>query len=357
MACAQLFLSHSCPSPPSQPYDAAYHAENNIKHLSFHSYLRQKNVAANKPGQSYIPPLEEDSYTVKVPCPSGNHPAWPAGICTKCQPSAITLQRQPYRMVDHVEFAHPHLIEDLLTFWRKTQMQRFGFLLGKYEPYNDVPMGIKAVVEAIHEPPQQGELDGLTIGTPWEDQERVTNLATQCDLQVVGMIYSDLTPVDLEKEPEKVGQVSCKRHKDSFFLSGCEVIFSSKLQFGKPNVSRFSNTGQFNSKFVTCVLTGEPDGGIDVAAYQISEQGMAVVKADMAEASVNPGVMRVQQSEGERYVPDVFFRYKNEYKIEVKESAKPTFPVEYLLVNVSNRKIAFLLPTIAESLYHLFFYF
>lgn len=241
-------------------------------------------------------------------------------------------------MVDHVEFAHSHLIEDLLTFWRKTQSQRFGFLLGRYEPYHDVPMGIKAVVEAIHEPPQQGEIDGITLGLPWEDQERVVNLASECGLQVVGMIYSDLTPIDPEKEPEKVGQVLCKRHKDSFFLSGCEVMFSSKIQAGKPNPSRFSMSGKFNSKFVTCVLTGEPDGGIDVAAYQISEQGMAVVNADMAEASVNPNVIRVKKSEGERYVPDVFFRYKNEYNIEVKESAKPTFPVEYLLVNVSRKK-------------------
>ncbi|KAJ1029997.1 hypothetical protein NDA16_000910 [Ustilago loliicola] len=322
---------------PLEPYDSKYHTENSIKHLSFHAYLRKQDIATNKPSQSFIPPLEEADYTVKKPCPSGSHPSWPAGICTKCQPSAITLQRQPYRMVDHVEFAHPDLIENILTFWRSTATQRFGFLLGRYEAYPDVPMGIKAVVEAIHEPPQEGELDGLTLGVPWEEQPRIEKLAKLCGLEFVGMIYSDLSPADpTHQDPSMAGKVVCKRHKDSFFLSGIETIFAAQLQLGNPNPSRFSSSGRFNSKFVTCILSGTEEGAIDVSAYQISEQGMGMVQADMIEASVNPNIIRVKPSEGERYVPEVFYRYTNEYKIDVKESAKPTFPVEYLIVTATH---------------------
>ncbi|KIS72305.1 putative nuclear protein localization factor and ER translocation component [Mycosarcoma maydis] len=322
---------------PLEPYDSKYQTENNIKHLSFHAYLRKQDIATNKPSQSFIPPLEEVDYSVKKPCPSASHLSWPAGICTKCQPSAITLQRQPYRMVDHVEFAHPDLIENILSFWRSTATQRFGFLLGRYEAYHDVPMGIKAVVEAIHEPPQEGELDGLTLGVPWEEQPRVEKLAKLCGLEFVGMIYSDLSPADpTHQDPSLAGKVVCKRHKDSFFLSGIETIFAAQLQLGNPNPSRFSSTGRFNSKFVTCILSGTEEGAIDVSAYQISEQGMGMVQADMIEASVNPNIIRVKPSEGERYVPEVFYRYTNEYKIDVKESAKPTFPVEYLIVNATH---------------------
>jgi nuclear protein localization protein 4 homolog len=54
------------------------------------------------------------------------------------------------------------------------------------------------------------------------------------------------------------------------------------------------------------------------------------------EASINPSLMRVSLSDSTKYIPDVFYKYKNEYNIMIKESAKPTFPVEYLLITVLN---------------------
>ncbi|CAO1612763.1 unnamed protein product [Sympodiomycopsis kandeliae] len=324
---------------PLEPYDPAYRQEHAIKHMSFHSYLKKLDVATNssKPAQTYIPPLEEPNYSVRIPCPSGQHPSWPDGICTKCQPSAITLTSQEYRMVDHVEFSHSQHIENLLSFWRSTGAQRYGFLLGHYEPYDVVPMGIKAVVEAIHEPPQEGETDGLTLGVPWDDQQRVEELARSCGLQIVGQIYTDLTAADpTHTDPQLAGKVLCKRHKDSFFMSSLETIFAAQLQAANANASKFSMTGKYGSKFVTCVLSGTEEGAIDISAYQISEQGVGMVKSDMIEASISPNTIRVQPSEGKRYVPEVFHKYKNEYGIEIKESAKPTFPVEYLLITLTN---------------------
>jgi nuclear protein localization family protein 4 len=57
-------------------------------------------------------------------------------------------------------------------------------------------MGVKVVVEGIWEPPQEGEVDGLTVQTPWEEQARVEEIAGWCEkgLGVTGMIYTDLTP-------------------------------------------------------------------------------------------------------------------------------------------------------------------
>jgi nuclear protein localization family protein 4 len=192
-------IVHS-PPPRSQPYDATYQATHQIKHLSFHAYLRKLTAGTSTnpaSSASQLPPLTPLNYRVRVPCTSGGHAPWPAGICSKCQPSAITLQSQPFRAVDHVEFATPRMIESFLDGWRRTGKQRFGVLLGRARPYEKVPMGIRVVVEAIHEVSQEGEVDGLTLGEGvGEEEEIVKNVAGWCQrgLQVVGMVFTDLTP-------------------------------------------------------------------------------------------------------------------------------------------------------------------
>jgi len=239
-------------------------------------------------------------------------------------------------MVDHLEIASQDIIERFLQAWRATGLQRFGWLIGRYEPYDKVPMGIKAVVEAVYEPPQEGELDGFTLGIPWEDESRIRELAKMAStpLSIVGYIFTDLDP-----DPEDRTKSIYKRHPQSFFVSSLEAIFAATIQKANPTPSRSSPTGAFGSRLVTAILTATEDGKVDISAYQVSEQACAMVDADMIEASVDPGIVRVKEEDrsqsAARYVPDVFFRYKNEYNLEVKKSAKPCFPVEYLLVNVS----------------------
>ncbi|KAF7339992.1 hypothetical protein MVEN_01916900 [Mycena venus] len=304
---------------PLEPYNALYHKEHAIKHLSYHAYLKQITPKQTASATSSLPPLSPLSYKVKVPCPSG-HPSWPAGICTSCQPSAITLQSQPFRMVDHLEIASTDVIDRFLHAWRTTGFQRFGWLIGRYEPYDKVPMGVKAVVEAIYEPPQEGELDGLTLGLPWEEEPRIRELSASAStpLTVVGYIFTDLTPTEEDRSKNIY-----KRHPGSFYMSSLEAIFAATMQKANPTPSKSSPTGQFSSRLVTAILTATEEGQVDIAAYQVSEQACAMVEADMIEASVDPGITS-------------FFSFKNEYGLEVKKTAKPAFPVEYLLVNVTH---------------------
>lgn len=63
-----------------------------------------------------------------------------------------------------------HTVADrFLDFWRKTGNQHFGYLYGRYTEHKDIPLGIRAEVAAIYEPPQVGPaLKGLSALLGWK---------------------------------------------------------------------------------------------------------------------------------------------------------------------------------------------
>jgi len=222
------------------------------------------------------------------------------------------------------------MVDSFISFWRSTGLQRFGYLYGRYEPYDEVPLGIKAVVSAIYEPAQKSFVDGVELDE--KENVNVDELARMLNLKRIGLIYTDL----MEYQGTKgIGLVAYKRNPESFFLSSAECIFIGRQQLANPNRSKYSHSGYFGSKFVSVIVSGDEKNQIHLSAYQISVTGMALIRDEIIDATLDPNLISVRDSTSTQYIPEVFYKYQNKYGVTVQEVAKPTFPLDYLLVTLT----------------------
>lgn len=341
---------------PIEPYDENYLSENKIKHMSFHAYVRKmqdRNRSSGLPLETnLLVDFVDDLYRKTHNVGKGKK----FNIKEMAQP--IFLERQPFRLVDHVEFETSAVVDGFLQAWRKTGVQRFGYLYGRYEPHLDVPLGIKAVVSCIYEPPQQAKEEEVELELPDRREEAVNGMANMLGLVKLGVIYTDL-----KDDGTKKGTVLFKRHAGTFFLSSPEIYFAATLQNAYPSPSRYTTTGKFGSKFVTVVVSGNEKQEISLEAYQVSNQAMALVKSEIVFATQEATEMCVRESnlstsnhslseqasngsneanmgengaEAEVYVPDILFKNTNEYGATFIHRADPSFPVEHFIVNVGH---------------------
>lgn len=277
--------------------------------------------------------LENPNCCVRSGCVE--HPPWPEGICTKCQPRPVTLDIQPFRMIDYVQFENAGIMEGFLDYWRKTGKQRVGILLGYYLPFDNPgapPLAIKAVVAVIYEPPQTSTNRSVTINCPLEELLSPTAKAVNrgLGLRPVGWIFTDLTA-----DTSNNGTVKHYRGSmDTFFLSSQECITAARLQNLYPTVCRHSPDGYFGSRFVTVVVTGDSERQIHFEGYQVTNVGMALERANVLLPTYDaPELGYIRETTKEQFVPEVFYSAKDKYGNTVTNVARP-LPIEYLLINM-----------------------
>nr|CAG4644779.1 EOG090X05T8 [Leptodora kindtii] len=286
---------------PLEPYDPTYLEQHNIKHMSFHSYLRKMSSGY---GSGKFADLDNISCRIKADCTA--HPPWPRGVCSKCQPKAITLNRQVYRHVDNVMFENPNLVERFLHYWRVTGRQRVGLLYGRYEVHLDVPLGIKAVVSAIYEPPQESTRDSVQLLDD-PNGELVKSISSKLGMSEIGWMFTDLVAEDAAK-----GTVRHFRHAATHFLSAQECIMAGHFQSTHPNACRNSSSGYMGSKFVTICVTGDSQHQVHMEGYQVSNQCEALVRDGcLVPTKDAPELGFIRQSSAQMYVPDVFYKIEN----------------------------------------------
>nr|CAG4641682.1 EOG090X05T8 [Eurycercus lamellatus] len=308
---------------PLEPYDEAYLKEHNIKHMSFHAYLRK--LSSRLDGGKYAN-LDNISCRIKPGCTG--HPPWPKGVCSKCQPKAITLNSQPYRHVDNVVVENPNLVERFLHYWRVTGRQRIGFLYGRFDVHLDVPLGIKGIAAAIYEPPQESTRHSVRL-LPDPHQPLVDRLAAKLGLICIGWIFTDLVTEDASK-----GTVRHFRNADSHFLSAQECIMAGHFQSLHPNPCPLSSDGHFGSKFVTICVTGtliksgDSQHQVHMEGYQVSNQCQALVRDEcLVPTKDAPELAYVHESTAEKYIPDVYYKGSKEKKMVKKGAGEKGYTV------------------------------
>lgn len=312
---------------PLEPYDMSYLSSQTppIKFVSFHGYLKSRKSGIDK--GKYLN-LESLDCKIKPGCT--DHLPWPKGICNKCQPSSVYLNRQTFRHVDNVMFENGQIIDKFLNFWRRSGHQRIGFLYGRYEAFDGVPLGIKAVVSAIYEPPQSTSQNHVELQLPDPNQEKIDSMSKKLGLTCVGWIFTDLIIEDARQGTVK----NFRGNSDTYFLTADECIMAGHFQNVHKNVSKYSSENFFGSKFVTVVVTGDAENQIQFQGYQVSNQCASLVRDKCIIPTYDaPELAYIKESTDYKFTPDVYFREKDKYNNEVTKKARP-LPVEYLIIDM-----------------------
>jgi len=302
-----------------EPWDENYLKEKEIKFMSFHAYMRQQTAGVDK-GKYFK--LDKFKAASRLDPTSGKRTVYDL-------PSAVTLNRQKFRHVDNIVFENREIVDRFLNYWRASGHQRMAYLYGRYTKHTDVPLGIKAEVCALYEPPQTSTVNSLQFFEVDPKLDAVEFVAMKLGLVKVGWIVSDLVPAD-----NTGGPVKNFRNADTHFLTAEEVLTAATLQNKYPNPCRLASDGSYGSKFATVVVSGDKDLQISFEGYQVSNQCMSLVADDALLPTIDaPELGYVRESTDQMFVSDVYYKMKDKYGNEVTKMARP-LPLEYLLTEV-----------------------
>jgi nuclear protein localization family protein 4 len=179
------------------------------------------------------------------------------------------------------------------------------------------------------------EVDGFELLDD-ENDKLADALAAGIGMTRVGWIFTDLHVDPALKAPANVSFTRDMSDTTTVFTAG-ELLQAAYLQSQRPNIvsRKYCSEGNFGSKFVSVVMSGDKDNFAAPTAFQASNEAVAMAKADiLAPSTTAANEMLVQLSDDTRYVPEIYYTHKNEYNKEVKSSASPSFPSDYLMCDM-----------------------
>uniref|UniRef100_A0A3B0MLE3 NPL4 family, putative zinc binding region/NPL4 family, putative n=2 Tax=Theileria annulata TaxID=5874 RepID=A0A3B0MLE3_THEAN len=186
------------------------------------------------------------------------------GIINKL-PKSITIRHQKYRHVDHLEMMNVEEVRRFANFWLnelQMSLQRIGWMYGYYTEDQHYPYGIRAVCEAIYEPPQYSNINDVIM---IEDEMlmNVDKIAERLGLERIGMIFTRLP--------------------NECFLTARELIRVIEMQYN--SLKHIHYTGYPISTMVTCTMSPDDNGQPVLNAYMASDLALALFRDELFTSS------------------------------------------------------------------------
>ncbi|KAL3910417.1 MAG: hypothetical protein SGARI_002135, partial [Bacillariaceae sp.] len=141
--------------------------------------------------------------------------------------------------------------------------------------------GIKAVVAAIYEPPQEPDPDAAEGFEQLDDphEAKVEAVANMLGLKKVGWIVGGgKKKTRTDDGPE-----------EEYVLTAAEIIMAAELQLEAAE-------GVEETPFVTVKVVQDDQGGVSVEAFQVSQQCMAMVAEEALEIGPNPAACNINET-------------------------------------------------------------
>lgn len=260
-----------------------------VKHISFDEYLAVRKAKckgthdSNSKCNNCTPPLE-NSYIFENNCKF--HAPYPEGLCIKCMPPGVALGRQPYRHIDYVSFMNVDEINIFIQQWQKDYFvkQRMAYLFGYFSEDPNYSNGIRAVIEALYEPPQLNDKDSVEPLVD-NDSQIVDSIASSLSLEFIGWIFT-----------------SINTDKDTLMCS----YDIKKSAIYQEQYKLKHTSGYFVSKFVTVMAKPKDDGDVELQCYMVSDTFQALVRDNIIGDCDDKKVIPVRKPEKNEVLPDIF---------------------------------------------------
>jgi len=284
------------------------------KHISFDEFLnigKQKckgTHESNSKCNNCLPPLEK-SYVMKKNCP--NHAPYPEGLCVKCMPPGVVLGRQRYRHVDYVSFMNFEEVNMFVQQWQKDNClkQRMAYLFGYFAEDPNYANGVRAVVEALYEPPQIGDHDNVE---PLEDKDAqiLDTVSNALSLEFIGWIFTSIN-TDLETP-----MCSYDIKKAAYYQEQYKLKHPS---------------GYFVSKFITVMCKPKDDGDVELQCSMVSDAFQALVRDNVIGECTDKRQIPVRKPGKNEVLPDIFQENK---KVNFFDPAFAIVSVSHIYFNI-----------------------